>query len=283
VKEKTLDKDKVLSANRVVHAFLADSGEYEKSPHFRQENQEKVSSILKRLTKRLNKKVNLLDLGCGTGFIPSLSHSLFEHIVGVDITEEMMKKVDLSPGNISLYNCVAENTPFDDGSFDMVTAYSFLDHLIDYTAVLKEAHRVLSNGGIFYADLNPNRAFISEMEELLVSDGIESLSPLLKRELNGALNNGDYYEDKYGLDSNTLQDAEPGKTLGKGFDANEVADIASHIGFSKVEIEFEWFVDQGHWVNQEKNGNSEIVERYLQSLLPSTSRYYKYLRFIFVK
>lgn len=278
-----MQDNKVLSANQKVHAFLAESGEYEKSPHFRPENKEKVSSIIQRLCARLEQKEKLLDLGCGTGFILSLSHPYFAKVIGVDITEEMMQKVDLTPGNIELKKCVAEQTPFEDDSMDMVTAYSFLDHLADYSAVLNESYRVLKKGGIFYADLNPNRAFINEMESLLTQKGLDSLSPLLKREVVGAIDNGNYYSKEFGLDATLLQDAEPGKTIDKGFDPSAVETLAKKIGFSSVEIEYEWFIDQGKWINEEKNGSSETIERYLLSLLPSTAKYFKYLRFIFVK
>ena len=209
--------NKVLSANQKVHAFLAESGEYEKSPHFRPENKEKVSSIIRQLSSRLEYRETLLDLGCGTGFILSLGHPFFKKVIGVDITDEMMQKVDLSPGNIEIHKCVAENTPFEDSSIDMVTAYSFLDHLVDYSDVLKESYRVLKKGGIFYADLNPNRAFINEMENLLTRTELQSLSPLLKREVVGALDNGAYYSKEFGLDAKLLQEAEPGKTINKGF------------------------------------------------------------------
>lgn len=275
--------NKVLSANQKVHAFLAESGEYEKSPHFRPENKEKVSSIIRQLCSRLEYRETLLDLGCGTGFILSLGHPFFKKVIGVDITDEMMQKVDLSPGNIEIHKCVAENTPFEDSSIDMVTAYSFLDHLVDYSDVLKESYRVLKKGGIFYADLNPNRAFINEMENLLTRTELQSLSPLLKREVVGALDNGAYYSKEFGLDAKLLQEAEPGKTINKGFDARSVEELAKNIGFSSVEIEYEWFVDQGKWLNEEKAGSAEVIESYLFSLLPSTARYFKYLRFIFVK
>ena len=48
--ENTVTMDEAIKANIYVHAFLANSGEYNKSPHFRPENQEKVRNVLLRLT-----------------------------------------------------------------------------------------------------------------------------------------------------------------------------------------------------------------------------------------
>mmetsp|Transcript_36379 Transcript_36379/g.95323 ORF Transcript_36379/g.95323 Transcript_36379/m.95323 type:complete len:284 (-) Transcript_36379:366-1217(-) len=275
--------EETLSANRYVHAFLVEKGEYEKSPHFRPENKAKVRGIIEELVPRLPTTQKLLDFGCGTGFILSLSNDLFNELVGVDITDEMMNKVDLSSGNITLLNCQAEATPFEDNTFDMATAYSFMDHLSDYKKLLAEAYRVLKPGGIFYTDLNPNRDFIVAMEN--ADSDLMSVNPssLLSREISGALNNGNQYEEKFGLDASTLSKAEPGKTIAKGFDASEVKAYAQALGFSQIELEYEWYIDQGSWVNNKPEGHAEVIDEYLLTLLPLTSPLYKYLRFVMIK
>ena len=148
-----------------------------------------------------------------------------------DITDEMMEKVDLSLGNIELTNCQAESTPFEDCSFEMVTAYSFLDHVVDYSKVLREAYRVLRPSGIFYSDLNPNQEFNTMLENL--SERFSSNLPdVINREILGGLKNGEYCSDKYGIDENMLTMAEPIKSFSKGFLAEEVRETAESIGFS---------------------------------------------------
>lgn len=275
--------EETLSANRYVHAFLVENGEYEKSPHFRPENRAKVRGIIEAIIPRLPACHKLLDFGCGTGFILSLSNDLFDELVGVDITDEMMEKVDLSSGNITLLNCQAEATPFEDSTFDMATAYSFMDHLSDFRKLLSEAYRVLKPGGIFYTDLNPNRDFIVAMENANSNLSSGNPSSLLSREISGALNNGNHYEEKFGLDASTLLKAEPGKTLAKGFDASEVKAFAQSLGFSHVELEYEWYIDQGRWVNSKPEGHAEVIDEYLLTLLPLTSPLYKYIRFVMIK
>ena len=71
MKNREINPEEVLEANRIVHSSLAITGEYEKSPHFLPENKERVSNVLAELRKSLPSKTeaNLLDLGCGTGFI----------------------------------------------------------------------------------------------------------------------------------------------------------------------------------------------------------------------
>jgi ubiquinone/menaquinone biosynthesis C-methylase UbiE len=159
-----------LNANIYVHAFLANSGEYQKSPHFRPENQEKVRRILDRIVAKStvsNQSIaKAIDFGCGTGFMIDLMKDMFSEVHGLDITNDMMKRVDVSSGNVFLHECLAEKTPFPDNHFDFATAYSFMDHLFSYDDFLQEAYRVLKPGGTFYSDLNPNRAFINSMAKV---------------------------------------------------------------------------------------------------------------------
>ncbi|MCA1929454.1 class I SAM-dependent methyltransferase [Rheinheimera sp.] len=276
-------REKTLESNRYVHSFLVGINEYQKSPHFRPENQQKVRGILLRLTSGLSNKKQMIDFGCGTGFIIALSHDLFDEVVGVDITREMMAQVDLSPGNIKLVEALAEKTPFAENQFDFATAYSFMDHLFDYREFLQEAYRVLKPGGVLYTDLNPNREFIHSMLQASAVLEPEQRSVILRREIEGALDNGSNYEQQFGLDATALAQAEPGKTLAKGFQAQEVLDYAKLLGFRTVEVEYEWYVDQGFWVNQQPEGYAQIIDQYLQSMLPVSAHFYKYLRFILTK
>ncbi len=284
--DRDVTKDQALEANIYVHSFLANAGEYNKSPHFRPENQQKVRGILERILEMAPEQQNarLVDFGCGTGFIIHLVADLVAEVHGVDITADMMKQVDLSSGTVQLHESTAENTPFEDESFDVATSYSFMDHLFDYRDFLKEAHRVLKQGGVFYSDLNPNRDFL---DAIVAADRLQGgplpLSPFVTREIQGALHNGQLYEEQYGLDSEKLEMAEPGKSIAQGFDASEVLAAARDTGFSKCRVEFEWFLGQAKVMHEQSLEDAATIEAYLNEMLPASSHLFKYLRFIFVK
>lgn len=273
-----------LSANIQVHAYLANAGEYQKSPHFRPENQEKIRAIVRRLSADLQGRPGnkVVDFGCGTGFLIDLMHDLFSEVHGVDITQDMMKHVNLRGGKVRLHECQAEKTPFPDNHFEFATAYSFMDHLFDYRDFLREAHRVLKPGGVFYADLNPNRAFIQAIEQAALA-GAAGLSGIVEREILGALHNGTYYEQNFGLNATLLEAAEPIKSNDKGFDAAEVIAVARELGFASCRFECEWFLGQANVMHQQSMEDAATIEKYLLSVLPVSSRLYKYLRFVFVK
>ncbi|WP_026604254.1 class I SAM-dependent methyltransferase [Methylomonas sp. 11b] len=282
--QTTVSREEAINANIYVHAFLANAGEYNKSPHFRPENQEKVRNILLRLTAACREKNKVIDFGCGTGFMIHLMHDLFGEVHGVDITQDMMKQVDLSSGNVTLHESMAESTPFSADTFDFATAYSFMDHLVDYRAFLQEAYRVLKKGGVFYSDLNPNRDFIMAIagaEKL--AGGVLPITPIVHREIQGALHNGEHYEEHYGMNAELLEKAEPIKTHDKGFSAVEVLEAARAIGFSDCRVEFEWFLGQAKVMHEQSRADADTVEQYLNAVLPVSSHLFKYLRFVFVK
>ena len=276
-------RKKAVDANILVHSSLASSGEYNRSPHFRPENQQKVRKILEELIKKEGQQpYRLLDLGCGTGFIIHLVHDLVDEVQGVDITDEMMSLIDLSPGNIQVQNSIAEETPFEDEFFNMVTAYSFLDHLTSYEDVVVEACRVLKPGGIFYSDLNPNRHFSNCMESL-ESCSLESMPEVVSREISGMLHNGEYWENNFGIDKEAITNAEPIKSFDKGFDPDEVSTFAKKAGFSEVSFEYDWFLGQGVLMHEHSQEEADTVDRYLRFTLPATRGLFKYIRFVFTK
>ena len=279
-------REEAIDANIYVHSFLANNGEYQKSPHFRPENQAKVRRILARMvrTSPANKQssTKAIDFGCGTGFMIDLMKDVFGEIHGVDITKDMMKQVDLSSGNVFLHECLAEKTLFPDNHFEFATAYSFMDHLFSYEVFLKEAYRVLKPGGTFYSDLNPNRAFIQSMVRV-ESDAPARVMPIVQKEIDGALHNGKHYEKQFGMNADMLEKAEPIKSKNKGFDSETVLSEARKIGFSDCKVEFEWYLGQAKVMHDQSPEHADVVDQYLNSVLPVSSHLFKYLRFIFIK
>jgi hypothetical protein len=76
--------------------------------------------------------------------------------------------------------------------------------------------------------------------------------------------------------------AEPTKTFGYGFDFKEVIQFAKSLGFSKTDVSFDWFLGQGQ-ISKKNLRKANVIEEYLQSLLPFSSLCYKYLSFTFIK
>ncbi len=91
------------------------------------------------------RRATLLDVGCGTGYDLGLFAQQTASY-GVDIAAEALAFCR-QRGLQRLTQCWAENLPFREASFDVVTALDVLEHLDDDVAALREWHRICRPGG----------------------------------------------------------------------------------------------------------------------------------------
>jgi len=86
----------------------------------------------------------ILDVGCGTGAnLKMLSE--FGDADGVDISPDAIEFCRQRKLNVKLG--AAESLPYEDGTFDLVTALDVVEHLDDDLGGLREMHRILRPGG----------------------------------------------------------------------------------------------------------------------------------------
>jgi ubiquinone/menaquinone biosynthesis C-methylase UbiE len=210
-----------ISANIAVHSAMAN--DYNAiEPHFRPESIKRVDEIINRIHSE-NKFSKVLDLGCGTGFMINIVKKYASEIVGVDVTQAMMDKVDIS-GNISieLINSDTGTVVLPQNHFDLATAYTFLDHLYDMQPTFSNAYNALREGGVFYADLSPNYYFWNDVKKV---DATKQYDPILQREINAVLSKDAEIEEQFGIDKNIFQSAEYQKHIKGGLVEEELRDL----------------------------------------------------------
>ena len=96
--------------------------------------------------------LDLLDIGCGAGFLCNDLASGGHQVSGVDASEESLRVARLHDvtGRIDYRLGDAYALPFPDATFDAVCAMDFLEHVEEPARVIAEAARVLKPGGIFF-------------------------------------------------------------------------------------------------------------------------------------
>jgi ubiquinone/menaquinone biosynthesis C-methylase UbiE len=100
----------------------------------KEEQLKKVNLILQNI--EIKKQDKLLDVGCGTG----LYHYLFDcEVFGIDPAKKLLEK---HMGNSKLELARAEEIPFEDESFDIVTSITAIQNFSDIKKGLEEIKRV---------------------------------------------------------------------------------------------------------------------------------------------
>lgn len=110
-----------------------------------------------------NKEV--LDLGCGDGIISlGLARSGAGRVLGVDLeavdqdflqSEAAKHGIGMPQLNLSFEECLPNDLPTEDGSFDLVTTWSVFEHVEDPTALMIDVHRTLRPNGLFLIQIWP--------------------------------------------------------------------------------------------------------------------------------
>lgn len=113
--------------------------------------------IVRELRKH-NPNGTIVDAGCGPGYlVEAIAKSFPElHIIGVDISEEMMQVATLnlsSPGTgnrVEFRKGDVQKLPLEDNSVDFVVSTLSLHHWQHPEKALHEIHRALKPGGQFF-------------------------------------------------------------------------------------------------------------------------------------
>jgi len=84
----------------------------------------------------------VLDIGCGDGLLMKKLVDLGCSVMGVDISQEAVKKCEQKNLQVKKLNFAAEPLPFADNQFDYALLLDVLEHLYDPLPVISEAGRV---------------------------------------------------------------------------------------------------------------------------------------------
>lgn len=144
--------------------FRPGDGEHESYRNFNLHALDRGRSVVTRLNAAnpIDGK-RALDIGCGSG---GLAIALAEAGATVDAIEPDPIRLEWARARIGghsadvrLADGVAENLPYPDATFAIVTLDSVIEHVEDPAAVIREVARVLQPGGITYV-VSPNKASV---------------------------------------------------------------------------------------------------------------------------
>jgi SAM-dependent methyltransferase len=121
----------------------------------------------------LEKGGKLLDIGCGDGDFCIMAKGIYDDVYGVDVSPvrimNAQKKISerKDEGNFHFVrHDVDEDLAFPNDSFDTVTSLATLEYVVYPYRVIREARRVLKEGGHFIVQAS-NLAFLPNRLALL--------------------------------------------------------------------------------------------------------------------
>jgi SAM-dependent methyltransferase len=91
----------------------------------------------------------LLDVACGPGYVPEVAAARGISVVGVDFSDNMIKKARALHPGMEFRVGDAQDLPFEDETFDAVSMNFGMLHLANPEQAMKETLRVLTSGGRF--------------------------------------------------------------------------------------------------------------------------------------
>lgn len=92
----------------------------------------------------------VLDLGCNSGYGTNLLSDKAIKIIGVDVSPLAIQtaKSKYKKNNLSFQLVDGIKLPFEDATFDAVTSFQVIEHLVDYEIYFSEIKRVLRPDGV---------------------------------------------------------------------------------------------------------------------------------------
>lgn len=123
-------------------------------PLFFAQNNSRIETFKSNFSKILNTYYlgagpsMVLDVGCAGGAFPEAANQLGCNVIGVEPSLYLSErardsyKLDIRSGTL-------EQNRFEDNTFDIVTLWDVIEHLVDPATVLVEIKRILKPNGIF--------------------------------------------------------------------------------------------------------------------------------------
>ncbi len=162
------DKDNFISWNEeMIQKY--DPDEYHHHPSFIIRNVEKLRCRKVRAMFDKSQDKTIVDLGCGAGNLIAYFDG-FDYI-GVDISEFILAKAaQRATGKACLIRAAVEELPFRDGSVASLFCSEVIEHVLDPSKLIREAHRVLADGGTAVFTI-PNEGLINTLKSLVPGAG----------------------------------------------------------------------------------------------------------------
>lgn len=171
-----------------------------------------ISTLIKDIPRS-----EMLELGCGTGHWSNYFTQQGFRVTGIDTSDAMLQVARYKNIDAEFKLGNAENIPFENESFDIISSITMLEFVDNQDNVIQEIRRVLRKGGwLILGSLNTNSCIGKNKENDEVFKNaifftIDDLKLLLKKIGDPIFEMGIYMKSDYSLIDNTnnIDNVEP--------------------------------------------------------------------------
>ena len=103
---------------------------------------------IKKSLKHLPKNPKILDVACGSGDMIEEWKKYTDNIIGLDPSQKMLEVARKRFPEIKFYQGLAQNLPFNDESFDVISISFGIRNVVEIQKAIEEFARVLKKEGI---------------------------------------------------------------------------------------------------------------------------------------
>lgn len=123
-------------------------------------------ALFDEILSHVSERNSCWDCATGNGQIATVMSDHFNEVVGTDISDKQLGSA-VRKANLNYLNCRAEQTPFEDDSFDLITVGQAV-HWFDFEAFNAEVKRVSRSNGVI-AVIGYGLMYVNdEFDELLL-------------------------------------------------------------------------------------------------------------------
>lgn len=112
-----------------------------------------------------------LECGCGLATISTRLAMEGYEVTMLDLSSHALEKVKNNFKRLGLVGDFVQNDindmPFEDKTFDLVLSFGVLEHFKDINKPIQEMVRVLKTGGMFFADIVPEKFSIHKLADMM--------------------------------------------------------------------------------------------------------------------
>lgn len=180
----------------------------------------------------------ILDIGCGGGININRMSKHAKKVYGVDYSEESVKLSrevnddEIKRGKVEVYNANVKKLPFEDNTFDIITAFETVYFWPNIEKCFGEVKRVLKPGGIFLIGTESNG---SDNIPMKISEKLINMTVYNDKELCQYLENNGYSQITAYL-RNGRKKQETIKEIGG--ETKTVDDDYDHVSFTDKWVEW---------------------------------------------